>query len=372
MNEMAQSRHFMQMALEQAALAERLGEVPVGAVVVKDGDVIAVGHNQPIGSHDPTAHAEIVALRAAALALGNYRLDGCTLYVTLEPCAMCAGAILEARVQRVIYGAREPRTGAAGSVFNLFEQTKLNHHTTVTSGVLEAESTGLLTGFFSERRRAHKMSAQPLREDGLRTPAACFASVDASFPESKYVRVGDEDLQWRFHYVDAGPEDATTCVVLVHDVPGWGHRWLALLPVLAQAGFRVLAPDLLGFGRSDKPKKKQAHSLPLHLQCLDSLLALVPEKSQVVFVGQGVGQRLASHWALKKTGRGGGVIAIAPSQPQIADAFAHPDRGFMAGLDFFTEWAQVNSSESIAPTVSYMLDTPGPLLARLKSLQGAG
>ena len=145
---------FMELALAQAQHAWRLGEVPVGAVVVKDGVVIATGYNQPIGSHDPTAHAEIVALRAAAAKLGNYRLPGCELYVTLEPCAMCSGAMMHARLARVIFGAQDPKTGACGSVLNLFGQEQLNHHTEVVGGVMAEAASAMLKGFFAERRNA--------------------------------------------------------------------------------------------------------------------------------------------------------------------------------------------------------------------------
>jgi tRNA(adenine34) deaminase len=147
---------FMQLALEQAQQAWKLGEVPVGAVVVKDGEVIATGFNQPIAGHDPTAHAEIVALRAAAQKLGNYRLPGCELYVTLEPCVMCSGAMMHARLARVVYGAADPKTGACGSVVDMFAQEKLNHHTEVQGGVLAEEAGAMLKAFFSERRKAAK------------------------------------------------------------------------------------------------------------------------------------------------------------------------------------------------------------------------
>lgn len=143
---------YMQQAIEQARNAWALGEVPVGAVVVKDGEVIATGFNQPIGKHDPTAHAEIMALRSAANILGNYRLVGCELYVTLEPCAMCSGAMMHARLARVVFGAVDPKTGTCGSVVNLFEQEKLNHHTNITGGVLAEECGLLLKQFFAERR----------------------------------------------------------------------------------------------------------------------------------------------------------------------------------------------------------------------------
>ncbi|MGH6629289.1 MAG: tRNA adenosine(34) deaminase TadA [Burkholderiales bacterium] len=146
---------FMRVALALAEQARGAGEVPVGAVVVRDGVVIGSGFNSPIGSHDPSAHAEILALRAAAAASGNYRLSGCTLYVTLEPCVMCSGAILHARIGRVVYGAPDPKTGACGSVLNLFAEDTLNHHTAVTGGVLAEECGRLLTGFFQERRGAN-------------------------------------------------------------------------------------------------------------------------------------------------------------------------------------------------------------------------
>ncbi len=146
----------MQLALIQAQLAWDLGEVPVGAVLVKDGEVISVGYNHPIGKHDPTAHAEIMALRAGAQILGNYRLPGCELYVTLEPCVMCAGAMMHARLARVIFGASDLKTGACGSVLNLFEQEKLNHHTSVTGGVMADNCSNLLKDFFASRRAAQK------------------------------------------------------------------------------------------------------------------------------------------------------------------------------------------------------------------------
>jgi tRNA(adenine34) deaminase len=145
---------FMQQAISQAHNAWALGEVPVGAVVVKNGEVIATGFNQPIGTHDPTAHAEIMALRAAATILGNYRLPGCELFVTLEPCAMCSGAMMHARLARVVFGASDPKTGACGSIVNLFEQDRLNHHTELVGGVLAEECGAVLKAFFAERRRA--------------------------------------------------------------------------------------------------------------------------------------------------------------------------------------------------------------------------
>lgn len=150
----------MRLALDAAARAKDLGEVPVGAIVVKQGEVIATGYNQPIGHHDPTAHAEIAALRAAADALGNYRLPGCTLYVTLEPCAMCAGAMMHARLSRVVFGASDPKTGACGSVVNLFAEEKLNHHAELVGGVLAEECGTMLSAFFAERRSLARTARQ--------------------------------------------------------------------------------------------------------------------------------------------------------------------------------------------------------------------
>lgn len=143
---------FMQQAIALAMQAASHQEVPVGAVVVKDGVIIGRGSNAPIGTHDPSAHAEILALRDAAKNIGNYRLVDCTLYVTLEPCAMCAGAIQHARIARLVYGAADPKTGACGSVVDLMSQPKLNHHTQVTSGVLAEDCGHLLSNFFKARR----------------------------------------------------------------------------------------------------------------------------------------------------------------------------------------------------------------------------
>ena len=145
--------YFMREAISMARAAECLGEVPVGAVVVRAGKIVGRGFNSPIGASDPTAHAEIAALRDAARSLGNYRLPGCELFVTLEPCAMCAGAILHARIARVVYGARDPKTGVHGSVVDLFAVARLNHHTAVVGGVLADECSGVLSAFFAERRR---------------------------------------------------------------------------------------------------------------------------------------------------------------------------------------------------------------------------
>ncbi len=157
MSNLEQDLSMMKIAMKLAQEAAAAGEVPVGAIVVKDGQIIGRGSNAPIGLHDPSAHAEIQALRDAAKKIGNYRLVDCTLYVTLEPCAMCTGAIQHARISRLVYGASDAKTGACGSVVNLMAETKLNHHTEVTGGVMAEETASLLSSFFKERRLNKKM-----------------------------------------------------------------------------------------------------------------------------------------------------------------------------------------------------------------------
>jgi tRNA(adenine34) deaminase len=145
-------QQYMLMAIEQAQLAAQSGEVPVGAVIVRDGQVISRAFNKPIANHDPSAHAEMLALREAALTEENYRIPGSTLYVTLEPCAMCSGAMLHARIDRVVYGAHDPKTGAAGSVLDIFSSKQINHQTIVEGGIMSEECGQLLRDFFKGRR----------------------------------------------------------------------------------------------------------------------------------------------------------------------------------------------------------------------------
>jgi tRNA(adenine34) deaminase len=155
-----QDAQFMRAALALAEEAWRQGEVPVGAVVVAEGAIVGRGSNAPISRDDPTAHAEIVALRDAARALGNYRLPDCDLYVTLEPCAMCAGAIMQARIRRLAFGAADPKTGACGGVVNLFADSRINHQTSVTGGLLAGDCGALLKRFFENRRESTRTSRE--------------------------------------------------------------------------------------------------------------------------------------------------------------------------------------------------------------------
>jgi tRNA(adenine34) deaminase len=281
---------FMGLALAQARQAAALGEVPVGAVVVRNGEVIATGRNALIGGHDPTAHAEVVALRAAALALGNYRLDECELFVTLEPCAMCSGALLNARLRRVVFGAAEPKTGSAGSVINLFEQVQLNHQTRVQGGVLAAQSRALMQDFFRQRRtvqREESVQRHPLRDDALRTPDSRFKDLLAYPWQPHYINDLPALGGLRMHYLDerGGGEEGGTpplTYLCLHGHTAWSYEFRHLIPSLVQAGHRVIAPDLIGFGKSDKPKKTDLHTFSRHRQILLELVDRLDLKNMVL------------------------------------------------------------------------------------------
>jgi tRNA(adenine34) deaminase len=264
----ADDRTFMQAALAQAREAAAAGEVPVGAVVVHRGRIVATGRNAPLAQHDPTAHAEIVALRAAAEALRNYRLDGCELFVTLEPCAMCSGAMLHARLRRVVFGAPDPKTGAAGSAMNLFSSARLNHQTQVQGGLMAEECGALLSAFFRQRRDQQRQASQPVREDALRTPESRFDRLPG-YPWAGHHISDLPSLDGlRLHHIDEGPRDAPRTWVCLHGNPAWSYLYRKMLPVFLAAGDRVLAPDLIGFGKSDKPKRADWHGFLRHRQVL--------------------------------------------------------------------------------------------------------
>lgn len=259
---------YMGLAMREAQTAAEQGEVPVGAVVVHQGRVVGVGRNTPIAAHDPTAHAEIVALRAAAQTLGNYRLDDCELFVTLEPCAMCSGALLHSRLRRVVFGALDPKTGAAGSVVDLFGNAQLNHHTQVLGGVRAQECGGLLSDFFRARRDQQRREVHPLRDDALRTAERCFDELPG-YPWSPHYLSDLPSLGGlRMHYLDEGPLDAPRTWLCLHGNPAWSYLYRKMIPVFVAAGDRVVAPDLIGFGKSDKPKKDAFHRFEWHRDVL--------------------------------------------------------------------------------------------------------
>lgn len=266
----------MALALAEARTAAAAGEVPVGAVVVRRGEVIATGRNAPVDGHDPTAHAEIVALRAAARALGNYRLDDCELYVTLEPCAMCSGAMLHARLKRVVFGALDPKTGAAGSVVDLFVQPQLNHQTALQGGVRAEECAALLQEFFRQRRSEKRETSRlnhPLRDDALRTADAAFEGLPAYPWAPRYISDLPALGGLRMHYLDEDEGDSEGLTYLcLHGNPAWSYLYRKMIPGLLEAGHRVVAPDLIGFGKSDKPKKDSFHTFSAHRQILLELV----------------------------------------------------------------------------------------------------
>lgn len=312
----------MRLALAEARAAAAAGEVPVGAVLVRGGRVVATGRNAPIAGHDPTAHAEIAALRAGAQALGNYRLDGCTLYVTLEPCTMCAGAMLHARLARVVWGAPDPKTGAAGSVLNPFADTRLNHQTAVQGGVLADECAALLQGFFKPRRA----NPSPLRDDALRTPDAAFAGLPDYPWAPHYLSELPALAGLRLHYLDEGPADAPLTWLCLHGNPAWSYLWRHMIPVWTAAGHRVVAPDLIGFGKSDKPKKPSAHRFGWHRQVLLELIERL-DLQRVVLVVHGWGGILGLTLPMAAPARYSGLLAMntllatgdAPLPPGVVD-----------------------------------------------------
>lgn len=275
---------FMRLAIEQAEMAALAGEVPVGAIIVRDGEVLAVGRNTPVDGHDPTAHAEIVALRSAAQTLENYRLEGCTLYVTLEPCAMCAGAMLHARLGRVVFGAPDPKTGAAGSVIDLFGISQLNHQTQVHGGLLQEECALPLQTFFQNRRRMDKAHAQPLREDALRTDEVRFACLPDYPWKGRFVSDLTTLAGLRMHYLDEGPKDANTVYLCLHGNPAWSYLYRKMIPVWLKAGHRVVAPDLIGFGKSDKPKRASFHHFEFHRNYLLEFIDVLDLRNIVLVV----------------------------------------------------------------------------------------
>jgi tRNA(Arg) A34 adenosine deaminase TadA len=311
---------FMHLALRQAQAAADAGEVPVGALVVRAGQVIASAHNAPLANNDPTAHAEVNAIRAAAQALGNYRLDDCTLYVTLEPCAMCSGAALHARFKRVVFGAIEPKTGAAGSVLNLFAHEQINHQTQVTGGVLANECAHVLQGFFEQRRAQQQLSKVPLREDALRTADSALAGLDLPLALSHFTADLPALDGLRLHWFDNRQDGQAEPHVYLHGVDSWSAQYIAQL----QSDAPVIALDLPGFGLSDKPKKVATHRIDWHSQVLREFLASVQPAPVALHAPRVMAPLLTQlalpiHWI------------ETPVLPAALRDAPYPDRGHMAG-----------------------------------------
>ncbi|WPB59178.1 tRNA adenosine(34) deaminase TadA [Xylophilus sp. GOD-11R] len=330
----------MRLAMAHAQAARAAGEVPVGAVLVRDGQVIATGANAPVALADPTAHAEMVALRAAASAAGNYRLDGCTLYVTLEPCPMCAGALLHARVARVVFAAADPRTGAAGSVVNLFDEPLLNHHTRVEGGLLAGECGAMLQDFFRERRAAQARVAQPLREDALRTPRNAFEVDGAAAWEGAYTHDLPALAGLRLHHVELGDERAATVFICLHGAGDWGVRFAAIAASLAGYGVRVLVPDLIGFGRSDKPKRGDLHRLDWHVQVLRAWCESLGLRRVVLLAEAAEADLCVALWSALGAQAAGIVLLPTVERDEARShlaALPFPDRGHTAGPRAFAD-----------------------------------
>lgn len=316
---------FMQLALEQARKAAEAAEVPVGAVVVQESRVIASAHNTPRSENDPTAHAEINAIRAAAQKLGNYRLDDCTLYVTLEPCAMCCGALLNARFKRVVFGAAEPKTGAVGSVVHLLNQPSLNHQTQWSGGVLADEASQLLKVFFEQRRSQQQEKKTPLRDNALRPCDELWQALKLPTEWSRFASEWPSLTGWRLHWFDNLRAESPSSVYL-HGLSSWSAAYLSQL----QSAEHALAIDLLGFGLSDKPKKENVYSLDLHVAVLCDFFKYAAPKAQRLLAPVTMQPLcLAVQQAMPH------LQLTVLEEPQIPSDLLHatyPDKGHLAGL----------------------------------------
>ena len=374
-NRVSADVRFMRLALALAQEAAYADEVPVGAIVVNgEGRVLGRGRNAPVALADPTAHAEVVALREAGVAVGNYRLDGCTLYVTLEPCAMCSGAMLHARLARVVYGAADAKTGAAGSVVDLFAQAALNHRTRVEGGVLAQECSALLSNFFQSRRLALRTERDgdarhwPLPDWALRTPdrLLCLpcAHVRPMHEEAPghYYRSDLTALEGlRMYALCNSPASEPTpsspkqpgCArsirtaadrsgvawLCLHGARSWSWRFEPWAAALAEAGERVLLPDLPGFGRSDKPKRESFHTIERHRTVLSEWLADLGI-SRVILVLPADDARAPAILAAGLPVRVEGVAKLEALPDIRRDSEPYPDAGHRAGPRAFEMWEE--------------------------------
>lgn len=281
---MISDEDFMRLALDQAACGERIAEVPVGAIVVKDSQVIGIGHNRSIVDSDPCGHAEIIALRHAAKFLGNYRLDECTLYVTLEPCPMCMGAVVHSRIKRLVYGAKDPKTGAAGSFIDLAGNSKLNHHCSVTGGVLAQECSNVLSRYFQKLRDENRSERSLLRQDALRLEEGVLRRLLTPFTESvqsKFSANLAHAQQLRIHYLaTTNVDESQSVIVFIHGATTWSYVYRHALSLSQQVGFSAVALDLPGHGWSDKTKRGLIESdVGYQLAILQEFIDLFGNKS---------------------------------------------------------------------------------------------
>ncbi len=332
---------WMALALDQARLGAEAGEVPVGAVVVRNGQLVASAHNLPLALKDPCAHAEVLALRQAGQALDNYRLDQCEVFVTLEPCAMCAQAMLHARVKRVVFGAPEPKMGAAGSVLNLFGMSALNHQTQLVGGVRSAEAAGLMRVFFDQRREFARVHAVPLVDYALRTPEADFSALWSRWPSAAFWIGKDRFIAslpalagLNLHYMDTGTIASKKAWVALHSADSWWPQWAAWARLQGEQA-RVLLPDLVGFGQSDKPKKEGWHHLDLHAQILTQWLQAL-DLSAVHLVVPADQLELGQRVLRANPGLVDSIEVVEPQAPSDLPegwrAVPYPDRGHQAAL----------------------------------------
>ena len=338
---------WMQAAVELAKEAGQAGEVPVGAVVVRDGILVGRGRNGPIGNTDPTAHAEIMALRDAAKTIGNYRLENCTLYVTLEPCTMCSGAILNSRISRLVFGASEPRTGAAGSVLDVFANQDINHQTEVAGGVLADECRQLLQQFFKPKR----INMNPLRDDALRPPDDWFEDIPDYPWAAHYVSDLPSLNGLRLHYLDEGLREIPNQVqdasnrhqltyLCLHGNPAWSYLYRKMIPTFTAHGHRVVAPDLIGFGKSDKLKKATQHNFDFHRQVLLDFIEHLDLK-RIVLVVQDWGGILGLTLPMDMPHRFAGLLVMNTA---LATGTQPLSKGFLS----WREWCQANPDFDVA------------------------